>query len=263
MCKEDRSPLHGWSSSESGQCGCQERGRCLVWHVCLFSSCPCCWADLSVRQCVWGDCTDFGCGGKCCLARVLACPVSCSSGVLCISDFQKHSMGQALWFWLGCFALSALLASSKEEFPWLFDVVDSLLLPLYVWGIFLIFVTPHVCCTFSSPALDIPAHPWVACSHFLPQGGSFTLPPTWRGCVVFGCISLYSPKGVSCFPYLPPQTSPLGDTYGELSHMLTNALLLLSLLPNVHFVPTFAVFCTVPMWPWSMMWERVWCLSAR
>lgn len=60
---------------------------------------------------------------------------------------------------------------------------------------------------------------------------------------------LYSPKGVHSFPYLPPWTSPLGDNHGGLSHMLTNAVLLLSLLPNVVFVPTFAVFCTVPMQP--------------
>lgn len=58
---------------------------------------------------------------------------------------------------------------------------------------------------------------------------------------------LYSLKGVNSFPYLPPWTSPLGDNHGELSHMLTNAVLLLSLLPNVRFVPTFAVFCRVPM----------------
>lgn len=109
MCKEDRSPLPGWRNSpESGQCSCQEQGSWLVRHVCLFSSCHCYWVDLSVGQCLWGDHTGFGSRalGICCMARVLARPVSCSSvhrhrfcsGGLCILHFQKHSTGQLCTF---------------------------------------------------------------------------------------------------------------------------------------------------------------------
>lgn len=90
-----------------------------------------------------------------------------------------------------------------------------------------------LCCTFSSPASEVPSHPGeepIAPSLVLyspPSGGSFTLPLPGAASVCLAVSPfLCSPKGVCSCPYLPPQTSPLGDIHGELSHMLTSAVLL-------------------------------------
>lgn len=112
---------------------------CLVRHVCLFSSCDCYWADLSdsVRGVI---AQTSGQEPRGCAAWHMCWPVQRAAAqrkawILLWSALHlrlpKAQHRPALWFWLGCFALSALLASSKEEFPWLFSVVVSLLLPLY------------------------------------------------------------------------------------------------------------------------------------
>lgn len=131
MCKEARPPRVSLTRLKKQFCitlicGCWEQRSWLVSHIGLFSaasrtSCHCCGICLSGRQCLWGDPTSFR-------SRALVICSWPSSELWLSSQAQillwkalqlilpKAHHRPALCFWLCCFILSALLASSKEEF---------------------------------------------------------------------------------------------------------------------------------------------------
>ena len=95
------------------------------------------------------------------------------------------------------------------------------------------FLAPQapVCCTFRSPAWEIPVHPWAAPSSH--EAASPCLPPREGSVCLVASLVLCSPRQACSPPPLPPQTPLLGDTQGEPSHVLIDTASHLSLLAGV------------------------------